>query len=220
MNPEEQLQDRLSRLEKGESLESCAADLPADEVELLKVVTALQSMVYPAQTAESIAAQRAVLLETAAERRGAPLLRVRTPLYSRGRWKMLTTWPKSARVAALGAAIVVIIAGLLLLRPAAPIPSTGPAASAVQNVPLNPTAKPYTQFIPLVSSARVGGCRSRQRRRHRGARPCRVADRRRAMEADLNGSGPVSRAASAHSKSFQRCAALLRWQPDAARPGD
>jgi len=114
MNPEEQLQDRLSRLENGASLESCAADLPADEVELLKVVTALQSMVYPAQTAESIAAQRAVLLGAAAERRGAPLLRVRTPLFPRGRWNMLKTWPKSARVAALAAAIVVIIASLLL----------------------------------------------------------------------------------------------------------
>ena len=176
MNPEEQLQDRLSRLEQGESLESCAADLPADEVELLKVVTALQSMVYPAQTAESIAAQRAILLGTAAERRGAPLLRVRTPLYSRGRWKMLATWPKSARVAVLGAAIVMIIAGLLLLRPAAPVPSTGPTASAVQNVPLSPTAEALYAVRPFSQLSGVGGCRSRQRRRHRGARPCRVAD--------------------------------------------
>ena len=72
MNSEEQLQDRLSRLENGEALETCAADLPPAEVELLKVVTALQSMAHPAQSAESIAAQRAALLAAAAERRGGP----------------------------------------------------------------------------------------------------------------------------------------------------
>jgi hypothetical protein len=155
MNPEEQFQDRLSRLEMGEPLESCAADLPANEVELLKVVTALQAIVYPTQAAESIAAQRAVLLETAERRRGDPLLPVRTPLFPPGRWNMLKTSPKSARVAALAAAIVVLIAGLLLLRPAAPGPSTNSAAAVVQNVPLNPPAKPYTQFVPLVSSTKL-----------------------------------------------------------------
>ena len=152
MNPEEQLQDRLSRLENGESLESCTADLPVAEVELLEVVTALQSMVYPAQMAESIAAQRAMLLKAAAEQRGAPLLRVRTPLLPRGRWNMLTTWPKLARVAVLGAAIIVIIVGLLLLRPVATIT---PGAPAVQNAVLPPTAERYSQFVPLVSSAPV-----------------------------------------------------------------
>src|SRR5512136_217990 len=115
MNLEEQLQDRLSRLEDGESFETCTADLPADEAELLKVASTLQSLTYPAQTAESITAQRAALLKTAAERNGAPLLRVRTPLFPRGRWNMLTTWPKSTKAAALGAALVVILVGLLLL---------------------------------------------------------------------------------------------------------
>jgi hypothetical protein len=146
MNSEEQLQDRLSRLENGEAFETCTADLPEAEVELLKVATTLKSMVYPAQTAESIAAQRVALLKTATERRGIPLLRVRTPLFSQGRWNMLTAWSKSTKVAALGAAIVVIIAGLLLLRPAVP---------AVQNAPLNSAPGRYTQFVPVVSSAQV-----------------------------------------------------------------
>jgi hypothetical protein len=144
MNPEEQLQDRLSRLEDGEAFETCTADLPADEAELLKVATALQSMLYPAQTVESIAAQRAVLLKTAAERRGAPLLRVRAPLFPRARWSMLTAWPKSTRVAALGAAIILIIASLLLLRPVAP---------GAPSVPVTSLAERYTQFIPVMSSA-------------------------------------------------------------------
>jgi hypothetical protein len=89
MNPEEQLQARLSRMEDGESFEAGAVDLPADELELLNVATALHAMIYPAQTAESITAQRAILLKTAAERHGAPLLRVMTPLRPRGRWSIL-----------------------------------------------------------------------------------------------------------------------------------
>jgi riboflavin synthase alpha subunit len=155
MNPEEQLQARLSRLENGESFETCAADLPAAEVELLKVVTALQSMAHPAQSAESIAAQRAALLTAAAEQRGTPLVWARAPLFPPGRWSLLMTWIKRPRVAALAAAIAVIVIGLLLLRPAAPVPATNPAASAVQNVPLKPIAQPYTQFIPSVSSAEL-----------------------------------------------------------------
>ncbi len=152
MNPEDQLQDRMSRLENGESFESCTANLPAAEIELLQVVSALKSMVYPAQTAESIATQRAKLLKAATEQRGAPLLRVRTPLLPHGRWSPLTTWPKVTWAAALGAALILIIASLLLLRPTAPIV---PGAPAVQNALLNPTAEHYLQYVPLVSSARV-----------------------------------------------------------------
>ncbi|CAG0937306.1 hypothetical protein TFLX_06230 [Thermoflexales bacterium] len=59
---------------------------------------------------------------------------------------MLTAWSKSTKVAALGAVIVVIIAGLLLLRPAVP---------ANQTAPLNSAAQRYTQFVPLIGSARV-----------------------------------------------------------------
>jgi hypothetical protein len=152
MNPEEQLQARLSRMEDGESFEAGAVDLPVDEAELLNVATALHSMICPAQTAESITAQRAILLKTAAERHGAPLLRVMTPLRPRGRWSILAGWPKLTRVAALSAAIVVIIVGLLLLRPAV---TTIPAAPAIQNAVLPPTAGRFTQFVPLINSPQV-----------------------------------------------------------------
>jgi hypothetical protein len=164
MNPEEQLQDRLSRLENGESLKNCAADLPAAEVELLEVVTALQAMTYPAQTAESIAAQRALLLKTAADRRGAPLLPVRVPLFSGRSWNMFAGWSTSNRIAALSALIVVVVMGLLLLRPAVPVTPADPAGLtipvppagvAAQNVPSKSTAERYTQFIPVMSSAPI-----------------------------------------------------------------
>jgi hypothetical protein len=146
MNSEEQFQDRLSRLENGEAFEACAADLPATEVELLKVVTALQALTPPAQSAESIAAQRAALLAAATERHGAPLLRVRTPILIRGRWNMLTNMPRSTRMAVLGAAIIVVVASLLLMRSAAPSPL---------NAPLNSAVDRHTQFIPIVNSARM-----------------------------------------------------------------
>ena len=64
MIPEEQLQDRLTRLEKGEPFGTNAADLSTEEFELLEAVKTLQSIVYPTQTAESIVAQRAVLLHS------------------------------------------------------------------------------------------------------------------------------------------------------------
>ncbi len=150
MNVEDQLQDRLARLADGESRETCAADLPADEAELLKVVTTLQSMTYPAQTADSIAAQRARLLKAATARRGAPLLFARTPISFRRGWSMLTTRPRFTKFvalsAALGAVLVVIIAGLFLLQANSPF---------AQNAGVNSTTGNYTQFIPVVNSSMI-----------------------------------------------------------------
>lgn len=146
MSPEEELQERLARLEYGETLESSTADLAAAEVELLKVVTALQALPYPAQSAESIAAQRAALLAAAGERHGTPLLRVRKPLLIRGRWNVLSTWSKSTRAVAFAAIFVVIVAGLLLLRSVVP---------AAPNVPPGSTTGRYSQFVPVVGSART-----------------------------------------------------------------
>jgi hypothetical protein len=146
MNAEDELQDRLSRLEHGDSFENCTADLDAAEAELLKIATALQTLTYPAQSTRSIAAQRAALLAAALARRGAPVLHVRAPLVIRGRWDMLPAWLKPARVAAFIAAVVVVIMGLLLLRPDVP--------TAV-NTPLSSTAGRYSQFVPIISSART-----------------------------------------------------------------
>src|SRR5512143_2750419 len=116
MNLEDQFQDTLSRLENGEPLETCAADLPAHEAELLRMVVTLPSIAYPAQTGESIASQRAQLLKAAAERRGAPLLSIRAPIFPHGRRIMLAFRPGglkfAAFAAALGAILIVIIAGL------------------------------------------------------------------------------------------------------------
>ena len=142
MNPEDQLQERLSRLEKDEPLEACTADLSADEAELLEVATALRSIPYPAQTADSIARQRTQLLKAAAERHRAAAS-VRPSLLSLRRWTMLAALPKSVKFAALCAVVVAII-GLFLLQANSP---------AAQNAQLNSATGSYTQFIPVVNSA-------------------------------------------------------------------
>ncbi len=58
----------------------------------------------------------------------------------------MTAWPPSIKFAALGAVIIAILAGLLLLRPAVP---------ALRNAVLSPTAERYTLFVPVISSAQI-----------------------------------------------------------------
>lgn len=53
MNPEDQLQEHLIRLENGEPIEAHLADLPVDEAQLLRVAAALRSVAYPQQSAAS-----------------------------------------------------------------------------------------------------------------------------------------------------------------------
>lgn len=65
MNQEDMLQQRLARLEAGESLEACLAGLPGEDADLLRVAAALGSIPYPSRTAGQVAAQRANLLRAA-----------------------------------------------------------------------------------------------------------------------------------------------------------
>ncbi len=141
MSLEDQLQDRLARLENGEALGTCTAQLPADEAELLTMAVSLRAITYPAQGAESIAAQRASLLAAAAARRDAAVLPAKLLHFLYREGTMLATWPKSVKFAALGAAIVAILIGLFAMRSA--VPTT---------VPLNQSAGRYLQYVPLVSS--------------------------------------------------------------------
>jgi len=66
-NLEELLQERLERLEAGEALEACLADLPEDEADLLRMAAMLRKVQYPERAPEVVADQRANVLKLAAE---------------------------------------------------------------------------------------------------------------------------------------------------------
>jgi hypothetical protein len=66
---EESLQERIERLEAGEPVVACLADLPEDEADLLRLVTGLGEMQYPPRERDIVAAQRAQLLKLAARER-------------------------------------------------------------------------------------------------------------------------------------------------------
>jgi hypothetical protein len=59
---EDVLQERLERLEAGESLASCMAGLSPEDAELLQLASQLQQIEAPMPVAASVAAQRAALL--------------------------------------------------------------------------------------------------------------------------------------------------------------
>ncbi|MBE2221720.1 MAG: FecR domain-containing protein [Anaerolineae bacterium] len=59
------LQERLERLEAGESLAACQAGLSAEDAELLQLAAQLQQIQAPVPVAASVAAQRAALLSAA-----------------------------------------------------------------------------------------------------------------------------------------------------------
>jgi len=66
-NFENTLEERLARLESGESLEACLADLPEDEARLLKKARALRTIASTASASSRLADQRRELLQLARE---------------------------------------------------------------------------------------------------------------------------------------------------------
>ena len=108
---EELLQQKLERLEAGESLEACLAGLPEDEAELLKVAAMLRQLPYPARDAQTVAAQRAHLLTLASKEKNmeanssSPLTKKLQGLFS-GWLRPLTAFP---------GAVAIILIGVLLL---------------------------------------------------------------------------------------------------------
>src|SRR3990172_4093636 len=59
------LQERLGRMEAGETLEAVLADLPAEEAGLVQLAAALKSVAYPGGEASLVSAQRRELLRAA-----------------------------------------------------------------------------------------------------------------------------------------------------------
>jgi len=158
MNQEDLLQERLARLENGESLEACLAGLPEEASGLLKIAAMFHSVRFPSRTAEGVAAQRANLLRAASERRAsaspgalkaAPRSRLRwTPPALRmlfAEW--LAALPKPVALALAGMLVISAIAVALSLRQP---PQAG--SNVVQNPQPEPTAPHFTQYLPALNN--------------------------------------------------------------------
>ncbi len=126
MNPEDLLQERLTRLEAGEPLEACLAGLPEEIADLLKMAAALRSISYPSRAAASAAEQREHLLRAAQERKTmSSKLPARSPRIVeqiRPRLAWLAALPRPAALALTGVIVAAVVAAALLLRPSSPAP--------------------------------------------------------------------------------------------------
>ena len=139
MTPEDRLQERLARLESGESLEACLAGLPEEEIGLVSAAAAIRSVAVPRRAADRVAAQRAELLRAASERRA-----MRSQTGWRSRVARIAALPRVPALAVAGAAIFALVAGVLILRqPAGAPPPAAPQA----------TDALYVVRLPIVHSA-------------------------------------------------------------------
>jgi hypothetical protein len=66
---EQSLQERLERLEAGESLEACLSGLPNDAADLLQLATTLREVQVPERDPDTVAVRRTALLKLAAKER-------------------------------------------------------------------------------------------------------------------------------------------------------
>ncbi len=113
-DPFDALQDRLTRLEAGETLDAVCADLPEAEAGLVKMAAALWAVPAPDQAADVVAAQRDELLHAAKSFKALNTLprtdeirRIGRP--ARARW----VWPVAlASGAAAAFACVLVVAAL------------------------------------------------------------------------------------------------------------
>lgn len=108
---EELLQDRLERLETGESLEVCLAGLPGQEAALLRLASAMRQIRYPARDGDVVASQRADLLKRARER-NAMIKTQRFPEAITSLWRSLLEWLRArpaARLAWVTAGVLVVV---------------------------------------------------------------------------------------------------------------
>lgn len=145
MTLEDRLQDTLARLEAGESLEACLAGLPEEEAGLVSSAAAIRSVAVPRRATDRVAAQRAELLRAASERRAA-----RSQAGWRSRVARIAALPRVPALAAAGAAIFALIAGMLILRQ--PTAAPPPAAPQATHAP-QATDAPYVVRLPIVHSA-------------------------------------------------------------------
>jgi len=139
---EDRLQERLARLEAGESLAACAEGMPPEETELLNTAARMQSIELPGRDVRRAAEQRANLMRAARHESHE------------------TAAPKPARRAALPrpalalGALAVAVLAVFVLRTTSPSvttiadpPATNPAGAPDQ------TDQPYTQYVPVVNSS-------------------------------------------------------------------
>jgi len=103
---QELLQERLARLENGESLESCLTGLSEGEAELLRTALLLRNVDYPTRPASVVAAQRAKLLQIAKQKK---------PMPSNKRWMFPLAFSGAAALALI-ACLGLALAGLFWLR--------------------------------------------------------------------------------------------------------
>ncbi len=108
---DELLQKRIERLEAGEPLEACLDELPAEEAELLRLVSTIRDARYPALSGDAVAAQRVELLRQARKEN-----EMKDRLFAKIRltWRSWLDWlllqPKSRLRWAAAGLIVVLLA--------------------------------------------------------------------------------------------------------------
>lgn len=147
--PEDLLQEKLERIEAGESLETCLVDLPEEEAELLKLAVRLRQVASPARDSQIVAAQRLALLKLARKERDMSTQPSSTPS-----WRSWLNWLRArppvvlAGVAAalLFACVSITLLGLGIARWTSP---------GTQEVSSPPSPSTFTLFLPIVPSPEI-----------------------------------------------------------------
>lgn len=169
------LQERLEKLEAGEPLHDCLADLPQDEADALQLAANLRQLSLPVATAETAVVQRAALLRLAQDGRLAPA--------TSSPWAALLGWLRARpTIEKFGLAVALPAVGLLLLalgfalvappqaapgvaEDAAPLVADGSdgetavpvagdrAGEETDAVVESPTAGAYTVYAPAMAAA-------------------------------------------------------------------
>jgi hypothetical protein len=103
-------QERVERLQSGESIEVCSAGLPEQEAELLALVAGLKELDYPEPEKAAVAAQRAEVLRLAQTERDARI--VSSGRAERRAKLALPRW--FVPVTALSGALTLLFVGVLL----------------------------------------------------------------------------------------------------------
>ena len=125
------LQERLTLLETGETLETCLDDLSEEEALLIKKADRLRSDPKPGLTAERAAAQRKMLLQFAKERR---MTGSHTSLQKRQ-----STWVWPFALAGSGIVILAFVTIFAILAGLAVLRWRNASQKIAQNLPLETT---------------------------------------------------------------------------------
>jgi hypothetical protein len=161
---EENLQERMERLEAGESLEACLSGLPDDAADLLQLATTLREVQVPERDSDTVAVQRAALLRLAAKERMADTRSTQDA--RKGSARSARTWLApvavfSGAMAVVCVCVLVAVAGAGLAWWAsrdnvAQIPPSSPGATlepglARRSTP-EPTAESAFALVPPTAS--------------------------------------------------------------------